>query len=70
MSRLMRQRSSRVRTLLMSSPQTSFVCTCGEMSHRMSSYRGMLVRAHLRACSALEHEPEPSRSGWHSKAHP
>lgn len=69
MSQTMRLRFSRVRTMLMS-PQTSYVCSCAEASHRASSYRGMLLRAHQRACSSLEHEPQVSRSGWHVKVQP
>lgn len=53
--------------MLMSSPQASYRCSCAEASHRASSYRGMLVRAHLRACGSIQHQPEVSRSGWHLK---
>jgi len=68
MSQLMRLRFSRVRALLISSPQTSYLCSA-EASHSASSYRGMLVRAHQRACSTFEHQPQGSRSGWHVKVH-
>lgn len=67
MNQVMRLRFSRVRTMLRSSPQASYLCSCAEASHRASSYRGMLVRAHQRVCSSLEHEPQVSRSGWHVK---
>ena len=68
MSQMMRLRFSRMRTMLISSPQ-SYLCSCAEASHSASSYRGMLVRAHQRACSTLEHQPQVSRSGWHVKVH-
>jgi hypothetical protein len=55
--------------MLISSPQTSYLCSRAEVSHSASSYRGMLVRAHQRVCSGLEHEPLVSRSGWHVKVH-
>ncbi len=69
MSQMMRLRFSRARAMLISSPQTSYLCSCAEAAHRASSYRGMLVRAHQRACSSLEHEPQVSRYGWHVKVH-
>ena len=67
MSQMMRPRFSRARALLISSPQTAYLCSCAEAAHRASSYRGMLVRAHQRASSTLEHPPQVSRSGWHVK---
>jgi hypothetical protein len=69
MSQMMRLRFSRIRAMLISSPQTSYLCSCAEASHSASSYRGMLVRAHQRACSSLEHQPQVSGSGWHVKVH-
>ena len=69
MSQLMRLRFSKVRTTLARNQQIPYLCSCAESSHQASGYRGMLVRAHLRVCSALEHLPQVSRSGWHAKAH-
>lgn len=70
MSQLPRLRFSRARTMLTRSAPTSYLCGCAQLSYRVSSYRGMLVRAHMRACSALEYRPQPSRTGWHLKPQP
>jgi hypothetical protein len=55
--------------MLISSPLPTYLCCCAEASQRVSSYRGMLVRAHRRACSLLEQQPQQARSGWHLKVH-
>jgi hypothetical protein len=70
MSQMLRLRFTRARTMIARSPQIAYLCSCAELPHRASSYWGMLVRAHERACSLLEHQPQVSRSGWHVKAQP
>jgi len=69
MSQLVRLRFSKVRTTLARNQQVAYQCSCAGSSHRASSYRGMLVRAHMRVCGALDHLPQVSRSGWHLKGH-
>lgn len=67
MSQLLRLRFSRGRATLARNPDTVYMCSCAAASHKISSYRGMLVRAHLRVCSSLEHQLQVPRSGWHLK---
>jgi len=69
MTHLVRLRLTRGRTVLARAPEIPYLCNCAELSPRASSYRGMLVRAHMRACGSLGHQPQVSRSGWHAKLH-
>ena len=69
MTHLARLRLTRGRTMLARAPAFPYLCSSAELSHRASSYRGMLVRAHMRACGSLEHQSQVSRTGWHLKVH-
>lgn len=67
MNRLQRLRFTRAGATLGRTPAMGYVRSCADLAHKPSSYRGVLVRAHMRACGSIEHAASSVRSGWHLK---
>jgi len=67
MNQLLRLRFTRTRSTMSHSPGIAYVYTCADLTYKPSSYRRVLVRAHMRACRSIEQAASWVRSGWHLK---